>query len=135
MKAFHLVLVTVLLALPVMAQTVNSPPKLSFKEYKKLNFPDFKTTADYVNGCGGHTAPRLGCIAVLGLVQSVPGHPTYCTPDTASRDPNEGKKKDTALIVNVVVWLKQHPAYLNKPYVEGLSAALTGRYPCASGQR
>ena len=124
MKALGIALVTVLLALPAMAQPANSPSALTFKDYK--------TTADYVRDCAGPTVSQMGCMVALGLVQNVPGHPTFCAPDTSSRDPQEGKKQYTALIITLVDWLKQRPEYLNRPYAEGLSAALLGRYPCNS---
>jgi hypothetical protein len=124
MKTICLIAMIVFLAPPVIAQPATSPRATTFKDYK--------TTADYVRDCGGPTVSVMGCMAAYASVQTAPGHPTYCTPDTSTSDRQEGMRRFTALIISLVDWLKIHPEYSNKPYAQGLSAASLGRYPCNS---
>jgi len=121
MKARGIIFLILLMASPTLAQPGVPRP---------LTFNDYKTTADYVRDCGGPTVSQFGCMAGLALVQTAPRHPIYCTPNTASGSSTEGKAKFTALIISLVDWLKQRPEYLNKPYAEGLRAAMIGKYPC-----
>jgi hypothetical protein len=122
MKAYCILLAAGLLAFPAMAQSAPSSraPKTEY----------YNTTADYVRDCGGPAASLVPCMTVFGVVQTAVGHPTYCAPDTSTRDPEEGRRKYTALIISVVGWLKKHPEYSSRPYAEGLNAALKGQYPC-----
>jgi len=120
MKAHCLAFASGLLALPAMAQSPSLHPRTS-KDY---------STADYIRQCDGPNISLVPCMTAFGTVQTAPGHPAYCAPDTSSDDPEEGKRNYSALIVSLISWLKKHPEYLGRPYPEGLSAALRGRYPC-----
>jgi|SRR5471030_1261009 hypothetical protein len=122
MKVVGVALATGLLANPPMAQSATSP-RAPATEY-------YNTTADYVRDCGGPTVSLTPCLTVFGVVQTAVGHPTYCAPDTSTRDPEEGRRKYTALIISVVGWLKKHPEYSSRLYTEGLNAGLKGQYPC-----
>ncbi len=91
----------------------------------------FTSTADYVRGCGGPNASD-DCLVDLTLVQvdmSSAGQ-KECTPDTTAANMEQGKVRLGAVVVRLVAWLGTHPEYSEKPYADGLSAAMAAVYQC-----
>jgi hypothetical protein len=49
---------------------------------------------------------------------------------TTAATMEQGKVKLGAVVVRLVAWLGEHPEYSEKPYADGLSAAMAAVYPC-----
>jgi hypothetical protein len=94
----------------------------------------FTSTADYVRGCGGPNV-SIDCIADLTVVRvdrddkDSKGQ-KYCVPDTSAPNMELANAKFSTVVVRLVGWLGEHPEYSEKPYADGLSAAMAAVYPC-----
>jgi hypothetical protein len=96
---------------------------------------DFGTTGEYVRQCDSPSPPNqcLGAIQEVELVVDTgDNHNATCDggydelANSASND--QLMAKLAARVSRVVPWLKAHPEYADKPYDDGVWAALKGAY-------
>jgi len=92
MKARCLAFAPGLLALLTTAQSPSLRPRTSQDQ----------NTADYVGEGDGPNISLVPCMTAFRAVQTAPGHPAYCAPDTSSHGPEEGKRKYNALIISLI---------------------------------
>ena len=121
----------ILAALCAVASILWPVPSFSGDLHQFDKQANFKTSGDFVRGCGG---PKVSteCLTdfVMTDIADSESSPKYCLPDTSAPNLAQGNAKRTAIVIRLVTWLKTRPEYSRKPGSEGLSAAMHALYPC-----
>lgn len=97
-----------------------------------------KTTSDELRRVSGREFLRLCALSenaqpclqtvytsatVNRLLDAIKNEKTFCPPKSNAFPPSD-------IVERVTAWLRSHPASLESPSDEALSAALVGMYPC-----